>query len=265
MAAPLLMQAQTLLNGDFEACSEPICRYNLPNPMFNAAMSGVTAFSNTVWSGGTGETDILRNNCLGGPHGGTYAVMIACEATTSDRLAMHLSAPMAAGTTHRLLLFAKGNTLFNPLHDFEVGYSNSPTSFGTSVAVITPADGAWSQHEVLITPATNAGYITFQVVQDGSNGAVILDDMDLSVAASVVDRPSAGQPSPFRHAGATGLVDYVLHRPAAIDLLDAYGRIIRTVPMTGSGTLDLTALAGGIYLLRATVDGQTTTTRILKP
>lgn len=264
LAGPALLQGQTLLNGDFEDCSEPNCWYNLPNTVFNSMMDDVTAFSNTVWTGGTGETDIIRDNCMGGPHGGTYSVMIACEATTSDRLAMHLSSPMIAGTTYRLTLYTKGNTTFSPLHAIEVGYSTSPTAFGTSVSVLQPQDMAWSQQEVFITPTVDAGYITFQVVLDGQNGSVILDDMELSIANSVADGSGDLLPAPFVQTVVTDQVDYVLQRPATIFILDAMGRSIRAERMAGSGPIDLSGLPVGTYLLRTTVDDRIVTTRIIK-
>lgn len=264
-AGPVLLQGQVLVNGDFEDCTEASCWYNLPNTVFNSMMGGVTAFSNTVWSGGTGETDIIRDNCLGGPHGGTYSVMIACEATTSDRIAMHLSSPMTAGITYRLTLYTMGNTTFSPLHDLEVGYSTSPTAFGTSMSVLSPAEMAWTQQEVFITPTVDAAYITFQVVLDGTNGSVMLDDMEISIASSVADGSIDALPKPFLQNVVTDEIHYVLQRPATILILDAMGRSIQGVRMAGSGPIDLSGLTSGTYLLRTIVDGRTVTSRIVKP
>lgn len=263
--SPLVVPAQALVNGGFEESLSNTCAFNLFNEEFNEVMTGVTSFGNTPHDGGFGEADILVNGCLAGPRTGERAVMIACEATTTDRLALALTEPLQAGTTYRFGLHAMAWTQWNPVvHAIEVGVSNSPTSFGTPVGMVMPESMEWNLLEVDITPAQSVAYITLRVVLDGDNGAVIIDDLVVESTASIADAAFAS--TPFLRS--TVLVDalpYIGTEAGELSVMDPAGRTLRTFRVAGPAELNVADLPAGGYLVLFTRNGQRRMQRVVKP
>lgn len=264
-ACPAIAPAQSLVNGGFEESLSNTCAYNLFNEEFNEVMTSVTAFGNTPHDGGFGETDVLVNGCLAGPYSGERAVMIACEATTTDRLALALTEPLQAGTTYRFGLQAMAWTQWNPVvHAIEVGVSNSPTSFGTPVGTLMPESMEWVRMELDFTPAQSAAYITLRVVLDGVNGSVIIDDLVVESTASISDDPFATAPL-LRSTVLVDALEYIGTDAGDLQLLDRSGRTLRHFRLMGPAELSVADLPAGGYLVLFTRNGQRRMQRVVKP
>ncbi len=259
------VQGQSLLNGGFEQGNANTCLYNLVNGQFNFAVQNVQSFGNTPNAGSFGEADVLVGGCLAGPYSGQRAVMVACEATTTDRLAFTLDQPMQAGVPYRLSLMAYAWTQFNPVvHALEVGVSTSATSFGTAVGTVNPQAMTWNAHEVHFTLAQNASFLTLQVVLDGVNGAVIIDDLVLESTASVADEVAAA--APFLRGTVVGeTLEYMGEMPGELSVLDHAGRMVRRFRVGGPASLPVADLPAGGYLVSLELNGQRRVTRIVKP
>lgn len=262
---PAAASAQSLVNGGLEQSAITSCAFNMVNAEFNSIMTGVTAFGNTPHAGSVGETDILVEGCLAGPHSGASAVMIACEATTTDRLALALTEPLQAGVTYRFGLQAMAWTQWSPVvHAIEVGVSNSSTSFGTPVGTLLPESMEWTPLELDITPAQSAAYITLRVVLDGVNGSVIIDDLVVESAASVSDASTAVEPF-LRGTLVEETLAYVGSQPGDLLVLDQAGRTVRRFRVAGPASLPVVDLPSGSYLVALEQNGQRRVSRVVKP
>lgn len=263
--SPLVAPAQMLLNGGFEDSNANVCLLNLVNSQFNFAVANVNSFGNTPNVGSTGEADVLVDGCLLGPFSGERAVMIACEATTTDRLAFTLDQPLLAGIPYRLSLRAAAWTQFNPVvHAIQFGVSNSNNSFGTAVGTVDPESMTWNAYEVHFTLEENAAYLTVQVVLDGVNGAVVIDDLVLETTTSVPDAWTA-QPSFLRSTVLEADLDYISSTAGELAVMDMAGRTLRRFPVNGPGSWPVADLPSGGYLVQLTSDGQRQVMRVVKP
>lgn len=152
--------AQTFLNGSFETTTASVaCNYNMSNAGFNAVMSNTNGY-------GVGqELDILINGCyVTGIPDGIRAVGLAAN---YDEMALQLSTPLVAGTSYTISFWTYGETSFRVLGNLEIGVSMNNSTFGNSVAVVSPASLAWTNHVITFTPTINATHVTVRNVLDG--------------------------------------------------------------------------------------------------
>lgn len=257
-------KAQTFLNGDFENTTVTNCTYNLDNGYFNSVMPDVNSFGNTFHAGLFGEADIITGTCVGGPHNG-WSVMIACEATTTDKLSLELDEALTIGETYEVSFYGMANTIFNPdIHPVAVGYSTVPASLGITTDTIYFNDTAYSQETFTFTATTAARYITITVVPDGAtNGSVKIDEFTINTLVSVKDQERFAvslSPNPVRDR-----LNISGNESATFELYDLTGKkcISQFFANGENKSVSVAGLPSGIYIARVIGDKGTFEQRVV--
>jgi len=154
--------SQSFLNGDFETNTASVCEYNLTDPLYNAMMS------NSVSFGVNPQLDVQTSGCFITPQSGNWCVGLTSTSTTTtdqDALSIELDGTLSAGQPYDLSFYTFGNNDFFPVSDtIRVGVSSSPSTFGTEIAAILPAENIWENHLISFIPS-GAGilYLTLQM------------------------------------------------------------------------------------------------------
>ena len=175
------VQGATLLhNGDFEDNTAIGSQYNLTNAAFSSAMAYATAFSTNYE-----ELDILTSgNAIGiiAPQSGSWMVGLhqnTADPNYIDAFSLALISPIVAGRTYELDFYAVGYSI-GTLGPVEIGLTDSPTAFGTSIYTATPAGtGSWSHFAHSFEAPVNADYLTVRVTPD-SGTYVAVDNFMLT-------------------------------------------------------------------------------------
>lgn len=185
LLAASAQSASLVVNGSFESNTAGTTKFNPSNAVFNALMSGVTAY-------GTREgIDIQTFNSGYGqaPQEGAWKVSPANQAGgQSEEFSMTLAGPLTPGASYDLSFaierLASGQ--FNG-GTVEVGVSTTATSFGTQIASATAPANGWLLASGSFLAPTAASYLTVRVIT--TFGWVGLDNFVLS--ASPIPEPAS--------------------------------------------------------------------------
>jgi hypothetical protein len=186
---------QTIANGSFETNNYNACVHDRSNSDYTSNISSIAAF------GTSNKNDILWGSsggaCSFAPQSGNY---FGCVEYWDNFIGTTgytaISFPITGGTltagTQYTLTFYDRNILYNGNHvigDLEVGYSSSPSSFGTLIGSTTPTNGIWTQRNITFTaPASGADYITVRGVAHNQSGKLSwmhLDNFSLNIVLPV--------------------------------------------------------------------------------
>jgi len=183
----LSARGNMILNGSFETNAAGSTRYNMANSTFNSIVGSATAF------GTAEEIDLIAGNPYGSvPQNGNWKLALHTRSAAEyDAFSFSLSQPVLSGQTYVLDFYAQAVLNFTPtIGAVEVGLSNSPTSFGTTIFSGTPLSSAngWTHFSTIFLAPSNAQFLT---VQTGSNFPT-WDHIDNFSLAVLVPEPSAG-------------------------------------------------------------------------
>lgn len=175
-----------VLNGGFELTSATGCEFNLSNATLNTRLAHVTAF------GSAEEVDVMKDpaGCvIGPPHGGVVKIGLSSQNAggLSDALAMELSAPVIAGSSYAVSFFGWAHpdaVLPEYRGAVEVGLSNDPNTFGTSVFFGIPGPDGWQEFSSEFVAPVGATYLT---LRQNNNGDIWnhVDDVSLTLSGPV--------------------------------------------------------------------------------
>lgn len=157
------INAQALLNGDFEINSAGGDIINMNNGTFNSTMSNTFGFGS--WGGGGaggGNLDIITSTTYGlGPQSGNW--MIAFTGGGTDQVTMQLNASLVAGTNYSVTYYdTRWNTFTGP--PMEIGITNTVGTLGTIVYTDPGpvSNTQWTLRTANFTAPFNALYISLR-------------------------------------------------------------------------------------------------------
>lgn len=169
-----VMQAQMILNGDFENHSAVSDQINLSNDACNKTLYDVHSF------GTYGDVDVINSATYGNggaQHGKWY---VGLTGGGTDIIAMTLSTPLAAGKTYSLSYWDRKTSGYN-VYPLQIGVSSSNGSIGTIVH--TSAEPAqldkWTQHSFTFVAPSDGRYLTVQMSAGSISDWVNVDNFML--------------------------------------------------------------------------------------
>jgi hypothetical protein len=180
LTLPSLASAQNMIvDGNLENHTSTVdCASNNTNAQFNAFYSDITSF------GSSGGIDIYQSTgCAGSPpQSGATKLALAWNNAPSgdlDAMAFDLNAPIVSGVTYRISFYAE-KMPFGTLQPFEIGISNSNTSFGTPVFSGTPAASGWTLLTGTFVAPSNATFLTARP-QENIDTWIAVDNFQLMI------------------------------------------------------------------------------------
>lgn len=178
--APL--QANLLVNNDFENTSAGTTQLNPSNSEFNAFMTSVTAF-------GIREGIDIQTFGSGfgvAPQSGSWKVSPASDAGgDTEAFSFELTSPLVAGSSYDLSFYFE--RLASGVFDggvVEVGVSSSATAFGTLVYTSIPAVDGWTLASTTFSSPISASHLTVRLT-NATSSWVGLDNFSLSATIPV--------------------------------------------------------------------------------
>ncbi|MCU0841318.1 MAG: PEP-CTERM sorting domain-containing protein [Thiobacillaceae bacterium] len=211
-ASPAYAGSNLVLNGDFEinGATAGASQVNLTNATFTALVHDTTAFGNS--NDGWGELDLYTTDAgyVTPPQSGAWQVRLHSTGyMLYDAFSFWLSRPVPSGASYLLRFHVSGLPGINPNApvSVEIGLSDNPTAFGTSLYTSQDlnGDGGWNMHEVSFVAPITASYLTVR---------------NVSVSAGVDNFTLTPIPEPETWAlllAGLGLVSLKLRRAASID------------------------------------------------
>ena len=160
----MLCDAQELINGDFENHPFEECTYNLSDEAFNNSVPNIFGFGKAFIAGeNVGELDLQTFDCYVEPASGSWCIGLSADTSSfSDAIAIELSSPLEIGEKYDLS-FSHYSSSTN-LTPVEIGVSNAPDNFGSSLGIYTTAFEQWTADMVTFMATENSKYITIRAV-----------------------------------------------------------------------------------------------------
>ncbi|HEX5624417.1 MAG TPA: T9SS type A sorting domain-containing protein [Saprospiraceae bacterium] len=247
VATSLFLSGQTLLNGDFEVNKASDCTYNLEDRDFNRHFSGVRAFGKKyIFSRKyVGESDIQTHGCYVTPQSGDWCVGIGSD-TTTDAIALSLSAKLVPGKSYRLDFYVFGNTTFvSSLATLMIGSSTNDSTFGEFIDSVAPESMNWKAATMQFTAINDGSYITVKNArQRGWN------QVDHFVIQEVTgsEQESYSKPLLFPNP-ATDNVRILLKEPGQKLSVKVYNTMGILLHQSEEQQIDLSEFPPGMYLV----------------
>ena len=152
------VQANMIINGDFENNSATGTDFNLNNSAFNSKMHNATAF------GTSEEIDLVTGTDYGIiPRSGKWKLGLhqrTIDPTRVDAFSLELSSQVLNGSNYVLQFYAAGFSSA-PIGPVEIGLSDNPSDFGVLIYTGLPtSDSAWTQFNHAFNAPVDAAYLT---------------------------------------------------------------------------------------------------------
>ena len=249
--SPLMGNAQTLLNGDFENNTATGCTYNLENEDFNETMPHVFAFGNNS------EMDIHTDGC-------GYAPLISNDWFVSlsqrpggevDALSLETDSPLSAGTTYRLSWFdwAETSGINNIPLPLQIGLSTDTFDFGEMISASLPLAQEWTLRMVEFAAPNNGRFITLRMAGNpGLKGWTFVDNFKLTPLTYIFENNKKDDLHIFPNPTADWLHLEAGFSIQCARLYDETGRVVKSFWPTGGSDFrfDLRGLKAGVYFLK---------------
>lgn len=248
LSIPQKSQCQVLLNGDFENNSAVFSQYNISNTQYNSFMMDSKAF------GTYGNMDIIDTNIFcgsGAQHGNWY---VGITGGGGDMISLKLSDSLIPGNLYHLSFYDRFPAYDTPeSHPFQIGLSQSDTSFGTVIYNAPLADTCiWTQRNFSFTAPNNGQFITVRLASGTAfDSWCHLDNMvftaNLSIPSDFDEHQSKVYPNPFTNSifisGINENTDFYLY--------NYWGKLLRVSNIfTLNSPIPMDDLRSGIYFVK---------------
>ncbi len=126
---------------------------------------------------------------------------------------------------------------------------------------VTLTKGAFSNFSVNIIDGTPTTKITFKGLQ-AANSRFFLDDVKVETTLGVADYTQAAKA--IQNTVWTDVASFSTKGAAKVEVYNVNGQLVKTIEVNGNKNVNVADLAKGVYLVKSTQNGQTTTTKVVK-
>ena len=263
----LSLQAQVLLNGDFENNTAVVDQINITNSMYNSLMSNSYAFGD--WNGGGpngGDMDIISSAtyCDFAPHGLWY---VALTSGGTDAISLELSLPLTVGESYLVTYFDRACPSISAGPPLKFGVSLQNDNMGTVVHVADAPfqNGIWTTHSFTFVAPVAGSYLT--VTCDSINSGTPWTQLD---AIYITETSSLNDFSLQQHMKLfPSLVSEILFiqnsgkgKAESIEIFTVDGR--KVMESGFADYIDVQSLSSGYYFVRISGKKDSFTGRFIK-
>lgn len=126
---------------------------------------------------------------------------------------------------------------------------------------VTLVKGQFNTYSVNITGGTSTTKITFKGFQ-AANSRFFLDDV--KVEASLATADFAKEAKALKNTVWTNAASFSTAGKAKVEIYNTNGQLVKSFDVTGNKTVNVSDLAAGVYVVKSTENGKTTTTKVVK-
>lgn len=136
------------------------------------------------------------------------------------------------------------------------------TGGGTlSVNQVELTKGEFTEYTVNISGATSESQITFKGFQP-ANSRFFLDDVVVQNVLAIADYGQAAKA--IQNTVWTNTAAFSTKANASVEVYNVNGQLVKSFEVNGNKNVNVSDLAAGVYVVKSTENGKTTTTKVVK-
>ena len=263
----LSIQAQTVLNGDFENNTASVDQINIVNSVYNSFMANSYAFGDYNGGGPNGgDMDIIRSAtyCDFAPSGLWY---VALTSGGTDAISLELSAPLTTGVSYMVTYFDRACPSISVGPPLKFGVSLQNDDLGTVVQIADAPfqNGIWTSHSFTFVAPLAGSYLT--VTCDSVNDGFPWTQVD---AITITETSSLNEFSLQQHlhlfpsivAETLFIQNSGLGKPEKMEIFTVEGK--KVLESGFADYIDVQSLSAGYYFIRISGKSDFFTGRFIK-
>ena len=130
-----------------------------------------------------------------------------------------------------------------------------------SESQVTLVKGQFNTYSVNITGGTPTTQITFKGFQ-ASNSRFFLDDVKVEINLATADYEKEAKA--LKNTVWTNAASFSTAGKAKVEIYNTNGQLVKSFEVTGNKSVNVSDLAAGVYVVKSTENGKTTTTKVVK-